>query len=382
LDNTNEVNVSRILAIASLIALGSTGIRAEVQTSKFQNRDAWVLAGRSVRVTVMQSGGHIGEIALTRAGAVNPLWIPKQPTIDADQYDRAKHQKLYGGGPAARLLASLLGHNVCFPFWGDPSPTEEAAGMTFHGETGIVRWNQTAGGGDFLTVTAHLPESGTSMTRTYRVKGQVVEVEATARNEKAWDRPVGWCEHVTLGPPFLERGVTEMEASLTRGRMDGKEAEFRWPAGMAETSIDLRKVRKMDQSPGFVNHFEVDPQRQYGYLAAYHPKHRLVFGYVFPRAEFAWLNVWEANSPEMLTRGLEFSNTPVHGTLKALAKTPELWGTPTFDWLNAKGELRKRFWAFSVEAPQDFRGIADVRFDNGRIEVVEQGGKRTLTVPQ
>lgn len=379
LDNTNEVAISRIIAL-TLIA--SPGCWAQVQSTKFQNRDAWTLAGRSLRLTVLQTGGHVGEIALARSGAVNPLWIPKQPTIEADRYDRAVHEKLFGGGAAARLLASLMGHNVCFPYWGDPSNTEEAAGMTFHGETGIVRWKQTGAGNDYFTVTAQLPESGTSMTRTYRIKGQVVEVEAVARNEKAWDRPVGWCEHVTIGPPFLERGVTEMQASLTRGRADGKEGEFQWPSGMAESAIDLRKVRNRQESPGFVNHFQVDTRREFGYLAAFHPKYRLVFGYVFPRADYSWLNVWEANSPEMLTRGLEFSNTPVHGTLKKLMATQELWGSPTLEWLNAKGELRKRFWAFSVDAPADFKGVSDVRFEKGRITVVEQGGARTLVVPQ
>jgi hypothetical protein len=330
-------------------------------------------------VTILQSGGHIAEIALAEKEAVNPLWIQSRPTIDDKDYVPAKHEKFYGGGPGARLLAGLLGHNICFPFWGDPSPSEAAAGMTFHGETGIVRWDRISAGSDFVAVKAVLPESGTTFTRTIRLKGQVAHFEQTATNEKAWDRPVGWCEHVTIGPPFLERGVTEIQASLTRGRNNDK--EFKWPEGMAEVKVDLRKVRNMPESPGFVNNFLVDPAREHGFLTAYHPKYQLVFGYVFPRGEFRWLNLWESNTADMLTRGLEFSNTPIHGTLKALMKAPELWGVPTHEWLNAKSELKKRFWAFSVHVPSGFRGVKDVVFRDGRIGVVEQETSRTIPVP-
>ena len=33
------------------------------------------------------------------------------------------------------------------------------------------------------------------------------------------DRPIGWTQHVTLGPPFLEKGRTEFRASMTRSRV-------------------------------------------------------------------------------------------------------------------------------------------------------------------
>jgi len=352
---------------------------AEVRSERFRNRDAWTLDTPKLRVTILKSGGHIAEIVLVKANSVNPLWIQSRPTIDDEQYIRAKHEKFYGGGFAARLLAGLLGHNVCFPFWGGPSASEGAAGMTFHGETGIVRWKQTASGPDFVTVHADLPESGTSFTRTIRISGQVVSFEETARNGKAWDRPVGWCEHVTIGPPFLERGVTQIQASLTRGR-DAK-TEFAWPDGMAEVKVDLRKVRNLPTSPGFVNNFLVDPQRDLAYLAVYHPKYRLVFGYVFPRAQFPWLNIWESNTADMLTRGLEFSNTPVHGTLKALMQTPQIWGIPTYEWLNARSEIKKRFWAFSVHVPDGFQGVGDVLMRDRKIQVVEQGTSRLVAVP-
>jgi hypothetical protein len=342
--------------------------------SRFQNRDAWTLDTPRLRVTIMQSGGHVAEIVLKDGGAVNPLWIQRRPTIDPDTYVPARDEKLYGSGSGARLMSGLMGHNLCFPFWGDPSPAEAAAGMTFHGETGVVRWRQVAADDRSLTIAADLPESRTRFTRTLRVRGQIAYFEETGENQSGWDRPVGWCEHVTLGPPFLERGQTLFDASLTRGMASGDPArrEFRWPRGMEKQPIDLRRMRDLKSSPGFVNDFLVDPSREYAFFAAVNPKLGLLFGYVFPRAQFRWLNVWEANDSEMYTRGMEFSNTPVHGTMKVLVQTPQLWGTPAFEWLDARGKLSKRFCAFSARVPETYKGVADIRISGSNLEIVER----------
>lgn len=343
---------------------------------RFQNREAWRVEGSRLRVTVMQSGGHIGEIVLKEGGGLNPLWIPAAPTIEPDRYDPARHAKTYGGGPVSRLMSGLLGHNLCFPFWGNPSEAEFKAGMTFHGEAGIVRWRQTGGGADWVAMAADLPESRTRVSRTVRVVGEVAYFEERGENPTAWDRPVGWCEHVTLGPPFLERGVTDIQASLTRGRFEQR--ELTWPAGFADGPVDLRTIR--DGGAGFVNNFLVDPAREFGFFAAVNAKRGLLFGYVFRRAHFPWLNVWENNTPQMLTRGMEFSNTPTHGTMKVMVKTPELFGVPAYEWLDARGSLRKRFAAFSARVPRGYRGVGDVRVENGRLTVVERGGGSTIRI--
>ena len=354
---------------------------AEVRRGRFQDRPAWVLESGLVRVTVVEGGGHVAEIVLLMGTALNPLWVQSRPTIDPDQYSPDRHEKLYGGGPGARLMSGLVGHNLCFPYWGNPSEAEARAGMTYHGETGVVRWQRLGDRADKLELAAELPESRTRMVRALEVAGQVVYFDSTAENGSAWDRPVGWCEHVTLGPPFLEKGVTLVDASLTRGRVsgDGSGAEFRWPAGMAETPVDLRTVRAVERS-GFVNNFLVDAGRRYGFFAAVHPGRQLLFGYVFARAEFPWLNIWEANNPTMLTRGMEFSNTPNHGTMRTLVATPSLFGTPGYDGLEARGRLRKRFAAFSARVPAGYRGVADVRMAAGKLEIVERETGRVVSL--
>lgn len=183
---------------------------------------------------------------------------------------------------------------------------------------------------------------------------------------------------MTVGPPFLKKGVTLFDASLTRGRNlgDSSEKGFEWPAGQAETAVNLRTLRDVERS-GFVNNFLVDPKTEFGYFTAVNPEQRLLFGYLFRRTEFPWLNLWEANQPAtndqpvMLTRGLEFSNTPIHGSFKAMVAVPKLWGVPAYEWLNARGSLVKKFCAFSAEVPEGFKGVQEIRVRDKALEIVE-----------
>ncbi|MEW5975632.1 MAG: hypothetical protein AB1898_07485 [Acidobacteriota bacterium] len=362
-------------------------------SGKYLNRDVWRLENRVLRVSVTQVGGHIAELVLKGEGEVNPLWQQARPTIDPTEFDPKKHSELYGSGSGARLMSGLLGHNLCFPYWGDPSEPEFRAGMTYHGETGIVRWTkvseQSRSEEMSLTLSAELPESRTRFVRTLSLlKGHpVVYFDERAENLTSLDRPVGWCEHVTVGPPFLEKAVTVFDASLTVGRMlgDASGASVQWPEGRAEKVINLRTVRDIPQS-GFVNNFLVDPTREFGYFTAVNPKMNLLLGYLFRRQDFRWLNVWEANipasanQPPMLTRGLEFSNTPTHGSLKALVKVESLFDTPAFEWLDARSSLSKKFCAFTARTPDGFLGVQQIQIKDDALEIVEKDRGRTVRV--
>jgi len=161
---------------------------AQIRSGQFQNRDAWIMETPQLRVTIMQSGGHIAEIVLKESG-VNPMWVQKTPTIDADHFNAERDAARYGGGSGAKLMSGLLGHNICFPFWGNPSEAETKAGMTFHGETGVTRWKRSgAAEAGALAIGAELPQSQTRFSRMLRVKGQVLTVESVAENQSSWDR--------------------------------------------------------------------------------------------------------------------------------------------------------------------------------------------------
>ncbi|MDQ2839620.1 MAG: hypothetical protein M3Y72_00985 [Acidobacteriota bacterium] len=315
-------------------------------------RSCWIIDSSHLRVTVLESGGHIAAITLQKGPNVNPLLIQSRPTIDSDQFDPKIHGPIYGNDSEAKLISGLAGHNLCLPFWGDPTPAEYAAGMTFHGESNIVRWSEIESTTDSLTVAAVLPESRLELRRYLECAGTFLRVQTTVENLTAWDRPIAWCEHVTLGAPFVEPGVTQFRATATRGFQTGFESgtALLWPSGRGEIDCNLETF-SANPHRDLVNSFLLDTKLGFSRFSAYHPHHRLLLGYVFRRSEFPWLNIWENHDSRMLTRGMEFSNTPRHGTMRKLIQTPTLWGVPVYDWIDARGKLTKSFTAFLEELP-------------------------------
>src|SRR5262245_39471610 len=119
-----------------------------------QRRRSVSIENEHLRVTVLEEGGHIAEILDKRSG-VNPLWIPPWPSIEPTTYDPRKHPE-YGNGTDARLLAGIMGHNLCLDIFGGPSDSEFAAGITPHGEGSVVPYEIEKMDGK-LSMRAHLP---------------------------------------------------------------------------------------------------------------------------------------------------------------------------------------------------------------------------------
>ena len=46
----------------------------------------------------------------------------------------------FGSGADAKLLAGIMGHNLCLDIFGGPSDEEAAAGLTAHGEASVARY--------------------------------------------------------------------------------------------------------------------------------------------------------------------------------------------------------------------------------------------------
>jgi hypothetical protein len=353
--------------------------------TSFSGRASWTIDTESLRVTIFQSGGHLAEFIL-KASEVNPLWSQSIPTIDPDTYDPRIHGGLYGTTSESRLLSGLAGHNLCFPFWGNPSESESAAGMTYHGESGIRRWQVLEDRPGELTIEVTLPQSATRMRRQFRARGHAMHCIAEATNLAAWDRPFGWCEHVTMGPPFVESGSIHFDASADKGFVTGHQSglTFHWPegagAGAQHPNFDLSSFANT-RHEDLVNSFLADSNREWAFFTAFNRTLSLLFGYVYPTADFPWLNVWESNTENRQTRGMEFSNTPHHGTMKTLVSASHIWNAPAYEWLDALSTVRKQFIAFSHRVPSDYRGTADIQVRPDAIEVSEHSTGRVFQVP-
>ncbi|MCU1232903.1 MAG: hypothetical protein JWP63_870 [Candidatus Solibacter sp.] len=330
----------------------------------YHGRRAAAIENDHLRVTVLQEGGHIAEI-LDKETGVNPLWLPPWPSIEHSAYGSA-HYAEYGAAADGSLLAGIMGHNLCLDIFGGPSAEEAACGLPVHGEGAVVPYTIHAIA-ESLTQRAELPIAKIAFERRVELHGRAVRIRESVESLAAYDRPIGWTQHVTLGPPFLEKGVTQFRASATRSKVfEGKfgthdylraGAEFDWPdaPGTNDATVDLRVANPAPASSGFTTHL-MDPARDGAFFAAYSPASRLAFGYVWKQSDFPWLGIWEENhsrthvpwSGRTLTRGMEFGVSPMPESRREMIDRCPLFGTPVYRWLPAKARIEVEYWAIMM----------------------------------
>jgi hypothetical protein len=346
---------------------------ARPMMTTYRNRGAAAIENDSLRVTVLEEGGHIAEIFDKHAG-VNPLWTPPWPSIEPSSFDRLRMSaqgelvERYGSGVDARLLAGIMGHNLCLDVFGEPSADEAAAGIDPHGEASVARYEiKTAA--NTLTMRARLPVAQILVERRIELRGRAVHIGEAIENLTGIDRPIGWTQHVTLGPPFLMKGVTEFRASASRSKVLETDfgvadylrigAEFDWPNaprldGRAE---DLRRFTDAPASGAYTAHL-MDPHHEHAFFVAFSPASKLAFGYVWNRNDFPWMGIWEENhsrvgppwNGQTLTRGMEFGVSPFPESRRQMVERGSLFDTRTYRWLPAKARLEAEYWALTSGA--------------------------------
>jgi hypothetical protein len=329
----------------------------------FKGRRAVHLENDSLRVTVLEEGGHIAEVHDKRAG-VSPLWVPPWTSIEPSTFSPDKHSN-FGAGPDARLLAGIMGHNLCLDLFGEPSPEESAAGFTVHGEASVDRYDITQSSGQLLQ-SLTLPMAQLKFERTVQLQGQYVRIREVVENLSLMDRPLAWTQHVTLGPPFLDPATTQFRASMTRSVVSQVDTgfnayltlgkEFSWPIAPRRDGgqSDLRQMHRTAPASGYTAHL-ADPQRDHSYFIAFSPQFRLAFGYVWKRADFPWLGIWEENcsrqaSPwdgKTVTRGMEFGVSPIPETRREMVDRHRLLDAPAYKWIVSRGRLDAEYWISS-----------------------------------
>ena len=291
-----------------------------------------------------------------------------------------------------------LGHFVAVDGFGPVSPEERAAGLPGHGEAHRVPWDLVVSDrkDGVLTAgfTAAMPIVQETFRRTVRmVDGeQVIYVDSELENLLGFDRPINWGEHATLGGPFLEQGKTFTEMSASRAMTRTYESEavnppehhhladgqpFTWPMApdVSGTLIDVRVAPTtspmMDQTTSLM-----DESRPLVFVASWHPDKRLAIGYVFKRAEYPWLQIWDnyPTPPRAASRGMEFATEPFDLPRRDVIDAHTLFDTPTYRWLPARGTIRSSFLIFYTRTPAGFDGIKDVTVAGGTLTITDRKG--------
>ena len=343
-------------------------------TAPYRGRRAATIENADLRVTVLQEGGHITEI-FDKATGVNPLWTPPWPTIEPSTF-RVADTKTYGDGSDARLLAGIMGHNLCLDIFGPPSEDEAKAGLTPHGEGSIAPYELTVSG-ETLLACAAFPIAGLTFERRIVLRDHVVLIREVLTNISASDRAIGWTQHVTLGPPFLKRGSTQFRASATRSMVFETtfgaddylkpEAQFEWPMApkLDGGFADLRLFSGVERSSAYTAHL-MDQKRDSAFFAAFAPALNLMFGYVWKPADFPWLGIWEENNSRQqppwngktLTRGMEFGVSPIPETREAMVQRGSLFGVPTFRRIASGASIAVEYYAVLKPAEEIPESIA------------------------
>jgi hypothetical protein len=335
----------------------------------YHDRRAVALENDRVRVTVLVEGGHIAEILDKRTG-VNPLWTPPWPSIEPSSYSLERNPE-YGADAEGKLLAGIMGHNVCIDLFGGPTPEEAAAGMTVHGEASVVTYQMAESPGT-LTEEAVLAASQLKFSRRMSLDAgsSVIRISETVENLNAWDRPIAWTEHVTIGPPFLEKGRTRFRVPGKRSATHADDfapgeqymrpgVEFDWPHVPTRDggTADLQVFTDVPRSSGFTTTL-MDPSRDQAYFLAWSPSTKVLLGYVWPQKDFPWLGIWEENycrsfppwNRDALTRGMEFGASPFPESRRSMIERPPLFGHPGYRWIPARTAVTVEYCAFITSA--------------------------------
>ena len=97
----------------------------------------------------------------------------------------------------------------------------------------------------------------------------------------------------------------------------------------------------------------MDPARDHAYFVAYSPESRIAFGYVWRRADFPWMGIWEENharpgapwNGRALTRGLEFGVSPFPETRRQMIDRGPTFGTPGVSLDSCPLTVEVEYWA-------------------------------------
>ena len=371
--------VSALFCFCSL-ALGQRAVT-------FEDRAGLQLSNDKLDLTVLTHGGAMVDLTLRDdPDKLSPLWNPVRMAREAGQKP---------------TFGSSLGHFLCVDGFGNVSREERAAGMPGHGEAHTLPWETRSSQKDGKTLTVvfsvTLPLVQEVLTRTLRmVDGEnVVYVESELENLLAFDRPICWAEHATIGSPFLEAGKTVVDMSASRaktrtykdqggplGHRFANFQDFTWPLAPGVNG-DLLDIRAAPTTLGAGDHTTclMDPSRRLAWVTALHPDKRLLLGYVFRREEFPWTQNWE-NYPTngKLARGLEFSTMPFDVPRREAISIGKMFDVPTYRWLPGKSKIGAYFLMFYTRTPEGFRKVDEVTLDGGRLTIEDRGAGKRVTL--
>ncbi|MFN3324343.1 MAG: hypothetical protein ACK5AZ_12670 [Bryobacteraceae bacterium] len=350
----------RILPYSLAFVLTAAGLSQTI----VNGRRAAVLESSAARVVINLGGGSITAFQL-KGRDLNPLtWASNGEATEARP----------------------MGHFLCLDRWGQPSEAEQRNGMPFHGEASRVDWTLLSNDGKRAELEAALPMAALTVRRTAKLAPDqaLLTVEETITNRNKLGRIYNVVQHVTIGPPFLDES-TLVDANAGRGFMQGgalpnpEEPSVVWPDALRRDgrTVNLRHLAD-DPNPNVVSYVIDD---EIGWTTASNAGQGLLVGYVWKTADYPWFNAWRnVEHGRPAARGLEFGTTGLHQPYPVLVKKGFIFGRPLYTYIDAGESVTRRYAAFLLKIPQEYQGVDRITYQDGRIQVIERGSGRLLTI--
>ncbi len=375
----------------------------ECSAITFRDRRAIRLKSDSFEVVTTTGCGHLASLRIPDVD-VNPLWEPPWPGIEPGDFDPDKHLDIYGPGEG-RLLASLTGHSLCLNHFGDLTEAEEQAQGYYHGEASNLPWTVFAQRADAdearLEYGLDLPEAQMRFRRLLRIHPgeSTLYINERTTNLIRSDAPFCCQQHVTLGPPFVEGGISRLDLPAQKGHtyptamgsLDPlmPNQPFAWPNAprKAGGTLDLRHYPEERICYGATTLLQ--PEEDYGFTAVSNPKLGLVLIYVFPAEVFPWTSLWfEHQASEFLpyngkttTWGVEFGSCAMALKLMETLNAGPLFGVPRTGTLPARHTIEIDYQAQLLKIPSDWQGVERIEHRDGETIVWEIGARRCAKTP-
>lgn len=383
----------RVFLLFSLAAplLGQTLFHED----RLHGRRAFVLENDLMRLSTLPGGGFIGEVRFKSDDprkSVNPMRVPHYQTIDPYTYDIARDGDLYGTGIQRRLMSGYMGQFLCFPQFAASSPAEFRQDYGQHGEAIAVEWKKqkvdSRKDGVTLSYAADLPMTHYRVERTILLPADetVAYVEESVENMAVYDRPMQWTQHITFGPPFLELNKTFADGSIAKVLVRGG-AETVAANSLPQIKDSEGHAMELRAFTGRGNTWLMDASRSKVWVTMYHSDYPVLIGYILESKPNQWVFDWQENQRatekpwdgKVIARAICIGDSVISGLRNAVERGSML-GVPVYSWIEARQRRTQKYAVFLAEIPPGFKGVADLRTENGQITVVERETGKTIRI--
>ena len=370
--------------------------QTSVSKTELHGREAFRLENDKIQVSMLTGGGYIGEVRLKSPDtnkSINPMRVPHYKTIDPQDYNPEQHDVPYGGAGDRKVMASYMGHFLCFPYLGGTnSKFERDIGYEAHGEAAIVRWNiegkQAEDNKASIVASTNLKMSKYRINRrlTLAKDQMVVLVEEEVENLETFDRPYQWVQHVTFGGPFVDYNKNFVDAPVANYIFDADQNNpdnnntVEWPMVKMQdgTSFDAGIFSK-DTGEGDYNAWLLDPNRKHSWFIMYNSEYNVLIGYVFPKEDYPWIGDWQENGfkkhmpwdGKAVARGILIGTSPFTSGVKRSIERGPILDIETYAWIGAHQNKKQSYLIFITEINEGYKGVSELTVDNGAITLTE-----------